>query len=343
MHNGGSDPAPNSWQLDWRFGRAEVQALGGMLGPLEFHLADGRRLQALHVAAWVDSPEAQSLPGILRRLRGEWPCLPFGRTDQLPGLPPGWQPCSATDDWAHGYGSNHAWTCISAQADHVHLAIDYPPDSAISRLERHLRVDPLCAALDVSLTIMVREEMCIPIALHPTFRMPAEPGRVVLQAAEHDGVISYPVAAEAGISRCLPDSFSPQLSAVRAVGGAADTLDLSRLPLPYKTEELLQLKALRAPAGTPAFVLHYLDEDVHVGLSWDTVAMPDLLLWISNGGRADPPWSGNHFALGVEPLNAVFDLTRVAVPPAEHRLAERQGIRLRSDQPWTMHYRFSAW
>lgn len=330
----------DSWRLRWRFGSAEVQSLGGMLGPLTFDLADGRQLQPLQLAPWTDTQDAAVLPGILRRLRGEWPCVPFGRTDCPDGLPTGWTAQATDDAWAHGYGANHAWTCMESCPDRLHLAIDYPEDAKIVRLERVLQANPDAPALDVSLTIRVRETTWMPVALHPTFRLPATPGRLIVQPAHYDAVISYPVAAEAGVSRLQPDIVSADLAALPAEQGM---LDLSSLPLPFLTEELLQLKGISAAAGKASFVLHYLEENVRVGLWWDTVALPDVMLWLSNGGRAAAPWSHRHFALGVEPVNGVFDLTRTACPPQQHPLADRQGILLTPEQPWTTHYRLAAW
>ena len=55
-----------------------IQRLGAQLGPAVFVLPDGRQVSPLHVAPWADDPGAEALPGILRSLRGEWPCVPYG-------------------------------------------------------------------------------------------------------------------------------------------------------------------------------------------------------------------------------------------------------------------------
>ena len=93
------------WRLHWRFGSAEVQALGGMLGPVTFRLDGERELDVMHVAPWSGMTAADALPGVLKRLRGEWPCVPFGRTDIPADLPPGWRTRAPDDSWGHGYSS----------------------------------------------------------------------------------------------------------------------------------------------------------------------------------------------------------------------------------------------
>ncbi len=96
------------------------------------------------------------------------------------------------------------------------------------------------------------------------------------------------------------------------------TLDLNRLPLPLHTEELLQLQDC-----APPFSLYYEKEGVEVSLFWDPQQLPDVMLWVSNGGRSVFPWNNRNYALGVEPVNGVFDLGRVATPPARPSAGKR--------------------
>jgi hypothetical protein len=66
------------------------------------------------------------------------------------------------------------------------------------------------------------------------------------------------------------------------------------------------------------------------------------MLWVSHGGRLYPPWNGRHYALGLEPVNAAFDLGRVARPPLDHPLAARVGLVLTPDAPCVIRSRLSA-
>jgi len=127
---------------------------------------------------------------------------------------------------------------------------------------------------------------------------------------------------------------------VAADGGP---LDLTRLPLAADGEALLQVRAPRPDGALPPFALHYRDAEARVGLWWDTAQFPDLMLWVSNRGRPEFPWDGRHVALGAEPVNSVFDLGRVARPPADHPLADRTGIVLEAGQAWRTRYRIGAW
>jgi len=329
------------WRLCWAHGSAEIQALGGMLGPLQFRLDDERELDVMHVAPWSGLTRASALPGVLRRLRGEWPCIPFGRADQPPALPPGWQVQPAADGWHHGYAANHRWQCLHADAGRVRLALDFPPEAAVARVEREISADPHAAAIDIGLTIWARRPARLPLGLHPTFRLPPAARRVRVMLGRHDGIHSYPALASDSVTRLQPDTCSADLAALAGIDGP---LDLAQLPAHGVFEELLQARAVQsATEGAPPFALHYLDYDACVGLWWDTAQLPDLMLWISNGGRQRFPWQGRHLALGAEPVNSLFDLGRVAKAPPNHPLADRTGIALDPATPWHTRYRIAAW
>jgi hypothetical protein len=77
-------------------------------------------------------------------------------------------------------------------------------------------------------------------------------------------------------------------------------------------------------------------------LWWDQDQLPDVMLWVSNGGRASFPWNGRNHALGIEPVNGAFDLGRVAAPPADHPLATRRGLTLRKAKPLRLDYRIAV-
>jgi hypothetical protein len=311
-----------------------------MLGPVSLRLGDERELEIMHVAPWAGMTRASALPGIMRRLRGEWPCLPFGRTDLPAGLPDGWKPRSPEDDWGHGYAANHHWHCLEAAPDRVRLAIDYPAEAAVRRIERLVEADPHSPALDITLTVWSRRASRLPAALHPTFRLPSAPGRVKVLLGSHDGIFSYPTHAAGAVSRLLLDTRSESLSQMAGVDGP---LDLGHLPLASPTEELVQVRSLSANGQIAPFALHYLDYDACAGLWWDSEHFPDLMLWVSNGGRIHFPWMSRHLALGAEPVNGLFDLGRVATAPEDHPLADRLGLALDPEQPWQTRYRIAAW
>ena len=317
--------------LVWPHGRAELQRLGAMLAPVIFSAPGHADFSPMQVAPWADEPGAETLPGILRRLRGEWPCVPFGRSDRLDLLPPGWQSHEAGDAWGHGYASHHDWSWAAApNASSLVLTIDTPDGIHLTRTVSAVADAP---ALDISLRIEVDRPCTLPVSLHPTLRLDA--GRVALDVPHTGTGLTYPVPAEPEVSHLAPDREFASLREVPLSAGGG--VDLTRFPQARDSEELLQVQQVTGPV-----TLHYLDQGWALSIDWDRALLPDVMLWVSHRGRRQAPWNGRHWALGVEPVNGVFDLGRVAQPPADHPLAARRGITLDPQSPCVLRYRFEA-
>ena len=317
--------------LVWPHGRAELQRLGGMLAPIVFSAPGHADFSPMQVAPWADEPGADALPGILQRLRGEWPCVPFGRSDRPDGLPPGWQSHDAGDAWGHGYAAHHAWSWApSPDASSLVLKIDTPDGIHLIRTVSAVADAP---ALDISLRIEVERPCTLPISLHPTLRLDA--GRVALDVRHNGTGLTYPVPAEPEVSHLAPNREFASLRQVPLADGGV--VDLTRFPQARDSEELLQVQQVTGPV-----TLHYLDQAWALSIDWDRALLPDVMLWVSHRGRRHSPWNGRHWALGVEPVNGVFDLGRVAQPPADHPLAARRGLTLDPRSPCVLRYRFEA-
>jgi hypothetical protein len=287
----------------WDHGCFAVQSLAGMLGPATFVLRDGRQAQPLQVAPWTFEPQASSLPPILRRLRGEWPCVPFGG-DAERDLPPGWSASGETisrDEPFHGRSSNEEWRFLDAPEGSVALAIDYPASHPIRSLVRRVTPDPNAAAVDFDLEVIARRACSLPIALHPTFRMPQRPGALRLEPGPYDHVRTFPGTVEPGASLFPRDVRFARLE--EAPTRAGGVVDISRLPLHGRVEELLLLVNCRGSVA-----LHDGENGWRVHMIWDPRHFPCLQFWISNRGRREYPWSGRHLGLGVEPVCGAFDL-----------------------------------
>jgi hypothetical protein len=320
------------YRLAWAHGELTVRAVGGMLAPVTFDLGNGRHISPLHVAPWADDGDSGQSP-LMAGLRGEWPCLPFGPAQVPDRLPSGWTARQLSSAWDHGYCANHAWDLVEQSDSALLIAINLPAGDPVARLERLIRPDVNSASLTVELTIHPRFDAVIPFALHPTFVVPDS--GVDIFSAKFSAVHSYPKQPEPGISRVMPDSVSASLGTIPTAGGG--NLDVKHLPLPFKTEELLQVVDCQPP-----FVLRYQALQAEVLLDWDTTHLPDALLWISNGGRAHAPWSGRHYALGMEPCNSCFDLSSVSTPPDGHPLAHRTGLILQAGVSLNITYKLSA-
>jgi hypothetical protein len=329
-----SRPSPEARTLDWTHGRLTLNRLGAMLAPVVFTAPGQPDFSPMQVAPWQHEAEAAHLTGLMRGLRGDWPCVPFGRTDRPVGLPPDWAPRTPHDDWGHGHSAHHDWDWLPEDDPQtLALSITLPATDPIRRLTRTVRAQADSTTVELTLQIEARTPCTLPVALHPTLRL--DVGHVALTVPHRGPGLTYPVPAEPGRSRLAPDRRFERLDAVPTLDGA--DADLTRFPQPADSEELLQLMALDGPVE-----VQYRDLGWALTLDWDRGRLPDVMLWVSHRGRLAPPWSGRHLALGVEPVCGAFDLGRVASPPANHPLAGRPGLALHPDTPLVLHSRLSA-
>ena len=326
--------------LGWAHGALTVQRLGAMLAPVTFVLADGRQISPMHIAPWSGEREAKALPGILRRLRGEWPCVPFGYSVPVDGWPEEWARVMgppAPDEEVHGHGSNHDWTWRAGGNGSLSLALAYPEASPVERIERTIRPDPSAPAIDIEFRVFVRRACRLPIGLHPVFRLPLETGAANLELSGFDEGRTYPHDVEPGASLFARNKTFFELISVPTRGG--DTIDASRLPLVADTEELLQIEGVD---GTAALVNH--EDGYRVQLSWQKEHFPSLLLWYSNRGRKAAPWNGRHVAIGIEPICSPFGLgpatALAANPVAQSGIAT--ALDFSPEEPFVTRYRIEA-
>ncbi len=333
-----------TWRFASDFVQGEVQSLGGMLGPVSFDLG-GRLVQPFAIAPWADEEdeEHRRLPGILQRLRGEWPCVPFGIDAPRPDLPEDWRPPrgmegAVVDSFPHGFASNHHWRLLKAGRRSVTIGIDYPEGHAIGRLVRTVTAAVDSAALDLALEIHARHDCRVPVGLHPVYKLPERPRRLHLDLAEQSRSWTFPLEVEAGRTALRPDQRDAPPNALLSREG--DLIDIRTLPLPGESEDLVLLTGL---GGSISFT--YPDLGYSIVQTWNAAHFPACCLWISAGGRRFYPWSGRFRGLGVEPVAAPFDLgpaTAAAGSDPLCRSGVPTSIALTAAEPFRTEYRIAC-
>jgi hypothetical protein len=326
---------PTACALAWEFGVVSVERRSAMLAPALFVLPDGRQIAPFQVAPWFCEPIAQELQGLMPRLRGDWPCVPFGFDIDRQGFDE-WPPSRATGaiDEGHGFGANHDWTLSDDSPGALSLFIEYPQAHPIASLDRRITPDPTGPAVDIELTVHPRRDCRLPIGVHPTFRLPATPGSFEIELDAGTDVATFPGDLDAS-AIFEPGRFAPAAAIPLKRGG---TRDIRRVPFDEQTEELVQV--LRGSGVT----LGNHVERYAINLAWSADEFPSFLLWFSNRGRQLDPWRGRHLALGVEPVCSAFDLG-TAISSSPNPLNAR-GIRTAQDfvagKSWTARYRIAV-
>lgn len=260
---------------------------GGHLAPVQFRLKH-RWVCPYSLAPWTPEELAADTPPILKVLRGDFFCLPFGADETAPLI--------------HGEPANARWTLAARTARSLELTLDLTAHKG--RVTKRIALNPEHRA--------VYQEHVIEglrgrfnYGHHAILEWPdgEAPGWVNVSPFRYGAVkpppFNDPAAGEYGILR--PGARFDDLAAVpRLDGGLAD---LRRYPDRDGYEDLAMVVSQPGPLAWTAATF---DGYVWLALKNPT-DFPATLFWISNGGRHGAPWRGRHRRrLGLEEVCSHF-------------------------------------
>lgn len=309
VHGEPSIPLRSSTTAGW------ITLRGAHVAPVEFDLGS-RVVQPYSLAPWLPEEQRDQDP-LLQVLRGDFFCLPFGPQAAGPG---------------HGVVAAGTWTVV-----------DQSPHAVT------LRIDATDIGATVTKTVSVRDgdtslyqqfdidglDGVFNYGTHPVLDMSDYPqGSVELTTSPirwgsvAPTLFSDPARGEHQILQ-IGARFT-SLDQVPLEGGG--NLDLRHLPTPPGHEDLVMF-APRSESGMAWNALRYPD------FAWFSLRriddFPATVLWVTNGGRSQPPWSSRHVGrIGIEDVCSYFAeghapsitgaLDSVGIPTARQ---------FRSDQP----------
>ncbi len=295
----------------------DIYAEGGMLRNVRFFLPDGRLLTPFYDAPWLqDGSAVAKTHSVLDHLGSEFVCLPFGGDYPAESTRvPAWRKALEKNQLGandrqmsgdvHGHSAASHWHLVALTNNSVSIGIDYPETSPIAKVVRTVVAPGDEAALAFEVRIIARRPFKGPFGVHPNFALAGAPGTLKVRPGPFSMGMVHPSLDIAAITCGAPGAQFSSIQSVPAREGPP--IDLSRLPLPGKTEEIVMLCGID---GAIALDNHV--EKVSYTVSWDAALLPCAMLWVSNGGRSDSPWNGRNMCLGVEPIASAFDLGETA-------------------------------
>ena len=281
-----------SWRVAASHVAAFVTVQGGHTGPVRYRLGD-RWVSPGHVAPWAEEP-TEDLPPMLRLLRGDFFCMPFGGGG---GHPP------------HGETANAVWTLddVAHEDDATTLVAHLDLTLGPGRVEKHVTLRDGHAAVYTQHVVRGASGP-MPLGHHAMLRFPdAEGSGLVAVSPFAKGFVApepIETAETGGASSLAPGATFDYLDAVPLAAGG--TTDLSCYPARRGYEDLVLLASDPAPAFCWTAVTFPAEGYVWFALK-NPRALRATVLWHSNGGRRYAPWNSRHVnVLGLEEVTSYF-------------------------------------
>ena len=265
-----------------------VTSQGGHLAPVKFKLGD-REVSPYALAPWLPDEVDQSLPVLLKNLRGDFLCLPFGPQEN--GQP-------------HGETANFAWELLEQTADTLLLHLDAGDIGACVKKAITLKLGHTALYIDHRIQGL---EGDFNYGNHPILDLSGVKGRVTVSPFRWASVYPpYFSDPKDGASQALQRNAKfTDLRHVPLQNGL--TTDLTHYPARTGNDDLVMMVSEAATPEQPfAWSAVVLDGYVWFQLK-NPADFPATLFWLSNGGRSAAPWNSRHTGrLGVEEVCSHF-------------------------------------
>ena len=303
-----------------------VTQQGGHIAPVEFKLAD-RTVSLYALAPWLPDEIDSDLPVLLKNLRGDFLCLPFGPQENGP---------------PHGQTANHEWHLTAKTETSLSLEINASDVGAkvtktISLLADQTAIyyEHRISGLDGDFSYGNHPILDISTVPEGEARISVSPFRWASVYPEYFSNPSDGAHQALEIGVVFTDLTDVPLSE----GG---TTDLTRYPARPGTDDLV-LMVSEAPTAAQPFAWSAVVMDGYVWFSLkNPIDFPATMFWLSNGGRSAPPWNSIHTArLGVEDICSHFcdsvdisrrDLLRNLSIPTTRKFSQDIPVTLRNIQ-----------
>lgn len=273
-----------SWILRNACVQAAVTRMGGHLGPVVFRL--GRRMvRPFHVAPWAEEDLAGQ-PNILKALRGDFFCMPFG------GNASRWK---GEKHPVHGQTANAAWRWEGADdgAEETRLHVSLQTNVRKARVDKYLMLRPGHTAIYCR-HVVSGASGPMNLGHHAMLKFPpGEEGRISTSPLAfgqvYPGIFENP--ALGGYTALKTGAVFRALDRVPLAGGG--WTDLTRYPAREGFEDLVMVCA--KPGGDFAWSAAVFSREGYVWFSLkDPRVLASTVMWHSNGGRHYAPWNGRH-------------------------------------------------
>jgi len=325
--------------------RFEFNRNGGNITNLVIERGDGQSVMPLHAAPWTkdQSRLPDDIDRVERQLAGDFFCAPFGGHEGLP---------------IHGWTANGSWVPKTTEQITDDDGSESIPGKtkAITQATYVLEQPVFGAQVTKRFTLVADHPFLyqshrfsggagsLPIAHHAMVHVPGG-ARLSFSKKQFGATPTSPLEtdpARGHSALSYPQRFPDLRSTLLADGTTADA---GRYPFchGHGHEDMVVLAEENATTIGWSAALARQDGFLFFAIK-DARALPETLLWMSNGGRNYAPWSGRHTAvLGIEEAaTACHDRGDFGSAPGLSKHGLACGLNLYSGTDHDIRYGFGA-
>ena len=290
------------WLLENGTVRLFLTELGGHAAPVSFYPESKRPIEPYYISPWQEESTLDPQPPVLKPLRGNFFCAPFGADNAYKG----------ENHTPHGEPATARWgsPTVTIEGDRAYLK------SVMQTAERPGTITKEISLLDGHGCIYQRHTLegfsgPMPLGHHATLAAPAKGGLKIGHSPIQFGCTSPRkelATADEEYYALAPLARFSKLERVPTVWKAEPYGDCSIFPAREGFVDIIQIyqKPL-AGRKTPAWTTASAGEE---GYLWYSLKDPALLnstvLWMENRGRHGSPWFGRNCCIGLEDVTAYF-------------------------------------
>ncbi len=273
-----------------------------MMAPVDFTFQDGSVVGPYYVSPWQGEGQDHRVP-VLRFLRGDFFCMPFGADSRLERVDAGGAVVQEMHE-AHGETATQEWQFVGANHS-----------DGIESLTLHM--DTRVRAARVRKTVSLRSRQT---ALYVEHRISDAEGPMTLGhhatlSAEQELRISTssfdlgltapgPVVPTDGAGEyyaLAPSAEFSDLTAVPSRWKDPNTVDCSVFPARRGFVDILSVSTQPRRLAKPAWTAAVCETGNYLWYSLkDASVLPTTVMWMENRGRHAAPWSGRNCCIGLE-------------------------------------------
>ncbi len=281
----------------------------GHLYPVRFFFGKDV-IEPMHIAPWTNEDLDNSIPPILKYLRGDFFCAPFGASDVLPD-----------ESRDHGTSANDKWNEIEVNNSSFKLKLSKKISGA--ELIKEISINENESVVYQKHTFKGGTGK-IPVGHHAMLKIP-DSCFISFSDFDFGGTPPNVVEPDSKLGRSVlkyPQQFSDLASVQLSDNKAAD---VSVYPFDKNHEDLYMIISKKnIPFGWSAVSCP------NKGWLWFSIKnrniLPNTIVWLSNGGRYYPPFSSRHKnVIGIEETASFFHLGHKA--STEKNFLNEQGFK----------------